>query len=223
MKLEPLLVQSDSKRFARRANRDNNMATEGHRFAGRKGLDLMSHAEWDEELAEMNARLDEIAIEMRHDRRSRWMYEWPMKKAKAKWPVKELMVIRQGRLLRGWLRYAENLNGLEEEMVQVCEPETGRNLSELGSVEDLKSCQEGREEIPNCQVGNKLRSLRDLTNCQEGSQGISHCQLGNEMRSLRDLEDCQEGSGSISDCQEGRDEHSRLSESLMDLEVSSIQ
>jgi hypothetical protein len=223
MKLEPLLVQSDSNRFARRANRDNNMATEGHRFAGRKGLDLMSDAEWDEELAEMNARLDEIAIEMRHDRRSRWMYEWPMKKAKAKWPVKELMVIRQGRLLRGWLRYAENLNGPEEEMVQVCEPETGRNLSELGSAEDLKNCQEGGEEIPDCQVGNKLRSLRDLTNCQEGSQGISHCQLGNEMRSLRDLEDCQEGSGSISDCQEGRDEHSRLSESLMDLEVSSIQ
>jgi hypothetical protein len=43
------------------------------------------------------------------------------------------------------------------------------------------------------------------------------------MRSLRDLEDCQEGSGSISNCQVGRDEHSRLSESLMDLEVSSIQ
>jgi hypothetical protein len=43
------------------------------------------------------------------------------------------------------------------------------------------------------------------------------------MRSLRDLIDCQEGSGSISDCQVGRDEHSRLSESLMDSEVSSIQ
>jgi hypothetical protein len=43
------------------------------------------------------------------------------------------------------------------------------------------------------------------------------------MRSLRDLEDCQEGSGSISDCQVGRDENSRLSESLMDSEVSSIQ
>jgi hypothetical protein len=72
-------------------------------------------------------------------------------------------------------------------------------------------------------VGNELRSLRDLRDCHEDSQGISHCQLGNEMRSLRDLEDCQEGSGSISDCQVGRDEHSRLSESLMDSEVSSIQ
>jgi hypothetical protein len=55
------------------------------------------------------------------------------------------MVIRQRRLLRGWLRYAENLNGPEEEMVQVCEPEAGRNLSELGSAGDLKNCQEGRE------------------------------------------------------------------------------
>jgi hypothetical protein len=95
------------------------------------------------------------------------------------------------------LRYAENLNG-PEEMVQVCEPETGRGLSdeenELGSAEDLKNCQEGREEIPVFQVGNEMRSLRDLTDCQEDSQGISHCQLGNEMRSLRDLTDFQEGS-----------------------------
>jgi hypothetical protein len=111
-------------------------------------------------------------------------------------------------------------------MVQICEPETGRILgeeNEMGSAEDLKNCQEGREEIPVFQVGNELRSLRDLTDCHEDSQGISHCQLGNEMRSLRDLEDCQEGSGSISNCQVGRDEHSRLSESLMDSEVSSIQ
>ena len=129
-----------------------------------------------------------------------WVYEWPMKKPKVKWPVKESMVVRQCRLLKGWLRYAENLNG-PEEMVQVCEPKTGRGLSD--------------EE-------NELRSTKDLRYCQEDSQGISHCHLGNEMRSLRDIEDCQEGSGSFSDCQEGRDEHSRLSESLMDSEVSSI-
>jgi hypothetical protein len=70
--------------------------------------------------------------------------------------------------------------------------------NELGSAEDLKDCQEGREEeIPDFQEGNELRSAEDLTDCQEDSQGISHCQLGNERRSLRDLEDCQEGSGSI--------------------------
>jgi hypothetical protein len=111
-----------------------------------------------------------------------------------------------------WFRYVNQRLG-----------EVSCEENELGSAEDLKNCQEGREEIPDCQVGNELRSLRDLRDCHEDSQGISHCQLGNEMRSLRDLEDCQEGSGSISDCQVGRDENSRLSESLMDSEVSSIQ
>ena len=100
MKLETLGVQSDSSRFARRADRDNNMATEGRRFAGRKDLELISNAEWDEELTEMNARLDEIAIEMRQDKRSRWMREWPMRKPKPKWLFKELMVIGQRTLLK---------------------------------------------------------------------------------------------------------------------------
>jgi hypothetical protein len=70
----------------------------------------------------------------------------------------------------------------EEEMVQVCEPEAGRNLSdedELRSLEDLRDCQEGRTKISNCQVGNEMRSLRDLIDCQEDSREISCCQEGN--------------------------------------------
>jgi hypothetical protein len=43
------------------------------------------------------------------------------------------------------------------------------------------------------------------------------------MRSLQNLEDCQEGRRRILDFQVGRDENLRLSESLMDSEVSSIQ
>jgi hypothetical protein len=57
-----------------------------------------------------------------------------------------------------WLRHAENLNRPEEEMVQVCEPEAGRNLSDeddMRSLEDLKDCQESRGEISNCQEGNE--------------------------------------------------------------------
>jgi hypothetical protein len=88
---------------------------------------------------------------MRQKAKSRWVYEWPMKKAKVEWPVKEFMARRQRRLLRIWLRYVENLNGPKEEMVQMCEPETRRDLNdvenELGSVGDLKNFQEGREEI----------------------------------------------------------------------------
>jgi hypothetical protein len=133
---------------------------------------------------QLNARIDELKLKLWQDKKPRWVYEWPMKKAKEKWPVKELMVRGQRRLLRKWLRYAENLKAKEEKMVHVCEPETGRGLddfeNELGSTEDLKHCQEGREEIPDFQVGNEMRSLRDLRDCQEDSQGISHCQLGNE-------------------------------------------
>jgi hypothetical protein len=120
-------------------------------LSGRKDLELMSNTEWGEELVEMNARLDELAIEMQQDKRSRWVHEWPIRKPKVKWPVKELMVMRQCRLLKGWLRYAESLNGREENEVQICELETGINISddeEWGSAEDLKNCQEGREEIP---------------------------------------------------------------------------
>jgi hypothetical protein len=205
MKLVTLLMQSDSSRFARKADRDITMVTEDHRHAGKKSK-AKKLAEMDKELYEIRADIEKLELRMRHDKKPRWVYEWPMKEPKAKWPVKELMVRRQRRLLKGWLRHTENLNGPEEEMVQVCEPKTGRNLSEMGLVEDLKNYQEGREEIPDCQVGNELRSLRDLRDCQEDSQGISHCQLGNELRSLWDLKDCQEGSGSIPYFQVGRDE-----------------
>ena len=99
------------------------------------------------------------------------------------------MARRQRRLLKGWLRYVENLNGPEEEVVQMCEPKTGRGLkdeeNELGLVEDLKNSQEVRVEIPYCQEGKELRPLQDLTDYHKDSQGISHCQLGNEMRSLQ--------------------------------------
>jgi hypothetical protein len=208
MKLETLLVRSDSSRFARREDRDNTMVTKDHRHAGKKSK-AEKLAEMDKELAEIRADIEKLELWMKQKAKPRWVYEWPMKESNVKWLVKELMVRRQCRLLKGWLRYAENLNG-PKEMVQVCEPETGRGLSdeenELGSTEDFKNCQEGREEISVCQVGNELRSLRDLKDCHEDSQGISHCQLGNEMRSLWDLKDCQESNRSIPYCQVGRNE-----------------
>jgi hypothetical protein len=59
------------------------------------------------------------------------MHELPMKKAKEKWPVKELMVRGQRRLLKRWLRYAENLKATEEKMIYVCEPETGEMILKM--------------------------------------------------------------------------------------------
>jgi hypothetical protein len=135
-----------------------------------------------------------------------------MEKAKAKWPVKQLMVIRQRRLLKRWLRYAENLRATEENMVCYCWPETGKSLDggddwdKLESVDGFKYCRLGRkEEIPACQLGNELGSIEDLKNCREDSQGISNGQLRVDQRSLRGLGDCQEGSERIEDCQEGRE------------------
>jgi hypothetical protein len=176
MNLETLLVRSDSNRFARKADRDSTIVTEGHRHARRKSK-AEKLAEMDKELAEIRADIENLALQMRKKEKPRWVYEWPMRKAKAKWPVKELMAGRQRRLLKGWFRHAENLDG-PEEVVQMCEPETGDILgeeNELGSAEDLKNCQEGREEIPVCQVGNQMRSLWDLIDCHEDSQEISHC------------------------------------------------
>jgi hypothetical protein len=202
------------------------MATEGCRCTGRKNPEMMRKSEIDEELTDIRAEMEKLTFWMQHNTRSRWVYEWPMRKSKAKWSVKELMSRRQRRLLRRWLRHAEKLNR-PEERVHICEPETGRNLSddedEMGSAEDLKHCQEGREEIPDFQVGKELRSTKDLTDCHEDSQGISHCQVGNGTISLRDLTDCQEGNSKFPVCQVGKGIEMGLSESLMDSEMSSIQ
>jgi hypothetical protein len=102
----------------------------------------------DKELTEIRARMEELAFQMQQDAKSRWVYEWPMK-TKVKWPVKELLARRQWRVLKEWLRYVEDLR-VEEEVVHVCEPEAGRNLSddeEKRSLEDLRDCQAGSEEF----------------------------------------------------------------------------
>jgi hypothetical protein len=182
MTLEHSRMQSDSNRFSRKEDRKNNMATEGHKSAKRKKPKMMNAAEMDKELADINREMEELEMKMQQEAKSRWVHEWPMKTPKVKWPVRELMVKGQQRLLRRWLRYVESLKPIEEEMVQACEPESGKILgveNEMGLSRDLKRCQEGREEeIPDFQEGNRLRSTEDLTDCHEDSQGISICQVG---------------------------------------------
>ena len=76
------------------------------------------------------------------------MRELPMNKKKEKWPVKELMVQGQRRLLKRWLRYVKILRD-EEEVIHICEPKIGRNLDDeekKRSVRELVSCHEGRSE-----------------------------------------------------------------------------
>jgi hypothetical protein len=126
-KLKHSGLQSDNNSFPG-GQIDNKMATEGHRCAGRKDPELMRKLKGMKNSLRSGQGWMNLQFEMQQDAKSRWVYEWPMR-TKEKWPVKELMAKRQQRLLRGWLRHAENLNG-PEEVVQVCEPETGRNLSD---------------------------------------------------------------------------------------------
>jgi hypothetical protein len=170
----------------------------------------------DEDLAEIRVRMEELSLRVQQNEKTRWVYEWPMKR-KVKWLVKKLLARRQQRLLRGWLRYVESLRD-EEEMVHAYEPKAGKNLSddeEERSSRDLIDYQVGRDGLSNFQVGNRKRSSEGLVCCQEGGAEISSCQVENEMRSLEDLIDCQEGREEIPYCQVGKGEQMRLSESVM--------
>jgi hypothetical protein len=112
-KLETLEVQSDSSRFSRRGDEDKNMATEDHRHDGKKSK-VEKLAEMDKELYQIRVDIEKIALRMQQKAKPRWVYEWPMKKPKIKWPVKELMVRRKRRFLKGSLRYTKKINGPEE-------------------------------------------------------------------------------------------------------------
>jgi hypothetical protein len=170
----------------------------------------------DKELTKIRVRMEEISLQMQRDAKTHGVYEWPLRR-KAKWPVKKLLAKGQRRLLIGWLRHAECLKG-EQEMVHICEPEAGINLSydeEERSIRDLIDCQVGRDGLSNFQVGNRKRSSEDLVYFQGGGAESSNFQEGNEMGST-DLIDCQVGSRKIPYCQVGKGEQ-------MNSEVSSYQ
>jgi hypothetical protein len=83
MKLVTLLVQSDSNKFARKADRGNTMVTEDHRHAGRKSKAKML-VEMDKDLYEIREDIKKLGLKMWQDKKPRWVYEWPMKESKVK-------------------------------------------------------------------------------------------------------------------------------------------
>jgi hypothetical protein len=99
----------------------------------------------DLEFNEIRSKMEKLAFKMQKDERAHWVYEWTMKK-RVKLPVKELLARGQQKMMRRWLSHTENLSDIEEELIHICEPETGRNLSddeEKRLDEDLINCQVG--------------------------------------------------------------------------------
>jgi hypothetical protein len=190
------------------------MATKVHGCGGKKNHQQQRKEKMDKELTEIRVRMEELALRVQQSARTRWVYEWPLRR-KEKWLVKKLLARGQRRLLRRWSRYMKSLRATEE-MVHACEPEAGRNLSddeEERSLEDLVNCQGGSEESSICKEGNEMGSLDDLRDCQVSSKELLDCQVGNVMRSLEDLIEFQVGRG----------KEMRLSKSLMNSEESSYQ
>jgi hypothetical protein len=183
------------------------MATEGHMGGQGKDHQQKNKVEIDKELTEIREKMERLALKMQQDAKVHWTYEWPLKR-KVKWPVQKLMSRRQQQMLKRWLRHAKNLSDTEEEVVHICEPETGKSLSDnedKRSVDDLKDCQKGNSELSDCQVGNDMRLAEDFINCQEGRNGLSSCQVGNGKRSVGGLIYCQRSSNESSDCQVGNE------------------
>jgi hypothetical protein len=93
MKLSTQDCWSDSSRSVEGADRHCKMATEGHRKKS-KAEKLAEEAEETRKLYELKADIENMELRVRQDRRRRRLHEFPMRKARVKWPVKQMMVIR---------------------------------------------------------------------------------------------------------------------------------
>jgi hypothetical protein len=178
------------------------MTTEGHGRGRREDHKKKINPEMDLELKEIRSRMEQLALKMQQEAKVRWRYEWPLNR-KVKWQVKKLLARGQRRLMRRWLRHGENLSEPEEELIHICELETGRNLSDeedKGSGGDLTNYHEGRDEFSYFQVRNEMRSIDDLIECQDNNRGNSYFQVGNDMRLARDLRNYQVGRSGLSSC-----------------------
>jgi hypothetical protein len=103
----------------------------------------------------------------------RWVYEWPMRKAKVKWPVKELMARRQRRLLRGWLRHAENLNRPERKWFRYVNQRLGEVSVVRMNWDQLKISSTARRAEKKFQFpGGKEDGISDVTEDSQGSHTV---------------------------------------------------
>jgi hypothetical protein len=64
MKLETLLMQSDSSRSTREVDKHNKMDTKGPKHAEKKSPEMMSIAEMDKELADIKREMEKLEMKM---------------------------------------------------------------------------------------------------------------------------------------------------------------
>jgi hypothetical protein len=148
-----------------------NGQREGHKQKGKPEMDL--------DLIEIRERMEQLALNMQQEEKVHWRYKWPLKR-KVNWHVHKLLARMKQQAVRKWLRHAENLSDIEEKVIHICEPKIGRNLGDeegMRSARDLMNCQEDSDGNLNCQVGNEMRSV-DLIGNQEGRREIPYCQVG---------------------------------------------
>ena len=85
------------------------MDTKGHGHGGKKNHHQQRKYEMDKEIAEVRARMEELALRVQWNAKTHWVYEWPLRR-KAKWPVQNLLARKQQKYLSKCLRYVENLS-----------------------------------------------------------------------------------------------------------------
>jgi hypothetical protein len=66
-------LQSDNNKFSRRKDRKRKMVTEGHECGGRGYHQQMSKEEIEKEIAEIRARMEQLALKMQQDARTHWV------------------------------------------------------------------------------------------------------------------------------------------------------
>jgi len=90
-----------------------------------------------------------MALNMKHEEKVHWRYEWPLKR-KVIWHVQKLLTQSQQQVLKRWLRHVENINDEGKRYDRyLIDLQVGNDKRSF----DLINCQVGIRETPIFQVG----------------------------------------------------------------------
>jgi hypothetical protein len=93
--------------------------------------------------------MEKIALNMQHEEKVRWRYEWSLER-KSRWLVQKLLSRRNQYLLKRWLRHAKNLSDEGKRLFRdLIYFQVGNEKRSI----HLINFEEGRRETPIFQVG----------------------------------------------------------------------